>query len=312
MLQYTVFKIFPSSWNILDRYISYVCISSNIYCLFLFCFSLCSPAIPLPVIKPPCTRLDIRFGSFCKRHGVNLGTYVFKTLAGQQISSSQLSDSVTLMEQLKPIYDLLNTSKICFDVAVTAFCHYHFASCDRTGSTIQERGPCKAMCDYLLKTCKKFVDVFQQIGHKYVNCSIFPIREAGSSPECWYYNGRLNGKLNTEFQKYLHKRISFFFHYYNCLSSCFCVSVSVKIYAFSINVSNLFNYISAVSYLYSIIYLCTYTLLNAPLITIKRLHRASIVSKVKPKLLAVAKLLGHTFAVCLNVIRVEELPRLLP
>ena len=235
---------------------------------------------------------------------------MFKTLAGQQISSSQLSDSVTLMEQLKPIYDLLNTSKICFDVAVTAFCHYHFASCDRTGSTIQERRPCKAMCDYLLKTCKKFVDVFQQIGHKYVNCSIFPIREAGSSPECWYHNGWLNGKLKTLnlrniYTKELH-------NHYNCLSSCFCVSVSVKIYAFSINVSNLFNYISAVSYLYSIIYLCKYTLLNAPLITIKRLHRASIVSKVKPKILAGDKLLGHTFAVCLNVIRVEELPRLLP
>ena len=231
---------------------------------------MCSPAIPLPVIKPPCTRFDIRFGSFCKKHGVNMETYVFKTFEDQQDASAEFNDTQTVLEQIKPIYDAFNKSKICLDVAITVFCHYKFPPCDRTGSTIQERKPCKATCDYFMKTCMKVVKVFQQLQHEYINCSIFPIREAGSSPECWYYNGRLNGKLKTEFQKYLHKIISFFFHYNNCLSSCFCVSVSVKIYAFSINVSNLFNYISAVSYLYSIINLYTHTLLNAPLISIKK------------------------------------------
>ena len=167
---------------------------------------MCSPAIPLPVIEPPCTRL--RFGSFCKKHGVNLETYVFKNLEDQKSASFGFNDSQTQLEQLKPIYDVFNKSKICLDVAITAICHYEYPSCDRTGSTIQERKPCKASCDYFMKTCKKFVEVFQQFQHQYFNCSIFPIREAGSSPECWYYNGRLNGKLKTEFQKYLPKRIT--------------------------------------------------------------------------------------------------------
>ena len=169
---------------------------------------MCSPAIPLPVIKPPCTRLDIRFGSFCKKHGVNLETYVFKTFEDQQVASAGLNDTQTLFEQLKPIYDAFNKSKICLDVAITAYCHYKFPPCDRTGSTIQERKPCKATCDYLMKTCMKVAGAIQQFKHEYINCSILPIREAGSSPECWYYNGRLNGKLKTEFQKYLNKRIA--------------------------------------------------------------------------------------------------------
>ena len=120
---------------------------------------------------------------------------MFKTLEGQQVSNSQLNDSQTLLEQLKPLYDAFNTSKICIDVAVPALCHYHFPSCDRTGSTIQERRPCKAMCDYFMKTCMKLMGVVQKVTHKYFNCSILPIREAGTSPECWYYNGWLNGKL---------------------------------------------------------------------------------------------------------------------
>ena len=47
---------------------------------------MCSPAIPLTAIEPTCTPL--RFGAYCKKHGINLESYVFENNEDQQIASS--------------------------------------------------------------------------------------------------------------------------------------------------------------------------------------------------------------------------------
>ena len=95
------------------------------------------------------------------------------------------------------------------------------------------------------------------------------------------------------------------------------VPASVKIGAFAINLClTICLTIWTVSHLYSIIYLCTRTLLNALLNYIKRLHRRSIYCfESETKIITVATSLGSTSTACLKFIRVKnekEFPRWQP
>ena len=167
--------------NILGMYIIFIYISSNIYTLYLFCFSMCWSAIPLTAIEPTCTPL--RFGAYCKKHGINLESYVFENHEDQQIASWKLDDTQKGLEKLKPIYDAFNKSKKCLQAGIKV------PPYDRTGRTTKEHKPCKGTCDYFMKTCMKIVEVRGQIIDHYINCSTFPTGEEGSLLECWYYDG---------------------------------------------------------------------------------------------------------------------------
>ena len=85
---------------------------------------MCSPAIPLTAIEPTCTPL--RFGAYCKKHGINLEYYVFENHEGQQIASSTLDDTQKGLEKLKPIYDAFNKSKKCLHSGIKVACHHFF------------------------------------------------------------------------------------------------------------------------------------------------------------------------------------------
>ena len=157
---------------------------------------MCLPAIPLPAINPPCTRLDMRFGAYCKNHGVNLESYVFKSLEDQQLASLHLIKAQKIWDGLNSPFHVFKKSKECINVFRTVFCNIYFPACDRTGRKTQERKSCEATCDYFKETCKKEMEFYDYLDWKqYINCSTFPKREEGASPECWYYDGKFNGKL---------------------------------------------------------------------------------------------------------------------
>ena len=198
----------------------------------------------------------------------------FKSL---RINNMQVQRLMLLNPFLKRLNRLtMVKEKNCLHVGYNSrFCHYYFPACDRTGPTIQERKPCKASCDYFMKTCKKEVELDEKILHTHIDCSIFPIREAGSSPECWYYDGQLNGKLKT-FQKYLHKK-NLHLIIVNCLHAAVCYPFLLKSVHLPLMPAIFFLTIFRVV---SHPECCLFCLLNAPLISIKRLF---IVSKVKPK-----------------------------
>lgn len=81
------------------------------------------------------------------------------------------------------------------------YCHYYFPRCDSTGNELQEQKLCRETCNYLWRKCdeelKVALDLNEKIklfGWKYswdiINCDTLPVRNAGMSPECWYFDGK--------------------------------------------------------------------------------------------------------------------------
>ena len=105
------------------------------------------------------------------------------------------------MERYTFFSNIMTTNKKCINAFRAIGCKHYFPSCDRTGRTTQEQKLCKATCDYFVKICKKAVDFGENLNQRDLNCTTFPTREAGASPECWYYDGKISHGKVTHFYK---------------------------------------------------------------------------------------------------------------
>ena len=169
----------------------------NIYCFYLYYFSarVCSPAIPLPSVEPPCNHLNIQLGSCLKNHGVTVDSYVFRTPEYQHEASLNAIRYEAALKEFTPLYgNILGKNRKCTNVIRTFYYRYFLPSCDRTGRKTQEQKPCKTTCDYFVKICKNVLEVVDDLNQSNLNCTAFPTREAGGSPECWYYDEKVSGK----------------------------------------------------------------------------------------------------------------------
>ena len=200
------------------------CIKLDHYLFQLLCFycSECLPAEPKPGIQFSCTLLNKTLGAYCAKYGVKLDSKVFKTIVEQHEAYEKLIYFQLAVEELPPlpIFDSFEISEKCLNAVRTVYCHHYFPVCDQTGHQMKEQKLCKATCDYFKKTCEKEVKLAELINNimqtdfsqkspipleyhhllnaaqkwprvwEIIDCTTLPKREAGTSPECWYYEGK--------------------------------------------------------------------------------------------------------------------------
>ena len=89
----------------------------------------------------------------------------------------------------------ITTVKKCMNALSLLFCHYYFPRCDGTQSVYRRQYICRESCLEVTQICSsiwKIVEPYFMIRFpkmaRLVTCELQPFRNAGDSPECWYYN----------------------------------------------------------------------------------------------------------------------------
>ena len=143
---------------------------------------------------------------FCQNHGVTLPNYVYTTPHDQHVSNYESNRDFDAMEnfgmsRITNVYGTdVATVRKCLRAGILAFCHYSFPGCDRTQSIVAEQTICRESCLESISMCPKKIydDLYvyaisldPRDGKKY-RCELQPYRNAGDSPECYFYRVRTN------------------------------------------------------------------------------------------------------------------------
>lgn len=157
---------------------------------------------------------------FCQNHGVTLPSYVYATPSSQIESNYRRNadyNTYLRMGPTKASYYFktdVSTIKKCVKSLIILFCHEFFPSCDRTQSVFKKRKICRESCLEFTHSCGRAWKLFQTLTkirypgdtekNKRTHCKLQPYRNAGDSPECWYFNRRSNitGNINIETIKF--------------------------------------------------------------------------------------------------------------
>ena len=146
----------------------------------------------------------------CKNLGIRLPSYVYRT-PKHQISKNKEGNKVydsyvrLGLSQVSQVFGVNETTfERCWQLLVLFYCREHFPSCDRTESVVKEQMMCRESCLHFTHVCskiyKKFLTYytihFPEKKKKY-ECKLQPYRNAGDSPECWYFNqlNNLTGRI---------------------------------------------------------------------------------------------------------------------
>ena len=100
--------------------------------------------------------------------------------------------------------------KKCEKAINVVYCHHYFPRCDSTSDSYKAQTLCKETCQYFINACSPQLKTLNllSLGNfiNITNCTNFPRRNAGQSPECFYFkeSDDENGKLHIMFfkQKY--------------------------------------------------------------------------------------------------------------
>ena len=78
------------------------------------------------------------------------------------------------------------------------YCHHYFPRCDGTGDTYKAQRLCKATCLYYTNACSQELKMLKLFAGTVdiINCTNFPSRNAGETPECYYFYERNDEKGN--------------------------------------------------------------------------------------------------------------------
>jgi hypothetical protein len=184
-----------------------------------FSYRTCIPAKPEPTLNSSSCYPLVNFTRpFCQNHGITLPNYVYQTPDNQNNRNDEANKDYDIFVKLgvSKIRDFLivdiNTVRKCVQAVSIAYCHLYFASCDRTRSVFKEQKICRESCFALSHMCGelwKMIVRYYTISHpekkkelELLRCEIQPYRNAGDSPECWYFNGDANS--TGEVTLYLH------------------------------------------------------------------------------------------------------------
>ena len=169
----------------------------------------CVPAEAQPLIHSSGCYPLVNFSRpFCQNHGITLPNYVYST-PSIQIERNDVGNAVydgyldaylaKIAYHLKT--DVPSLNKCMKNFWVILPCHMSFPSCDRTQSVLKKKMVCRESCLDLTHSCGRlwpFLKIWVQIRYpnstelyKLVHCE-FPYRNAGDSPECWYFNRHAN------------------------------------------------------------------------------------------------------------------------
>ena len=93
-------------------------------------------------------------------------------------------------------------TKKCEKAIDIVYCHHYFPRCDGTGDKYKAQTLCKETCQYFTNACNQELKILRAVplggsGLNIIDCAKFSLRNAGKSPECYYFDERddENGKL---------------------------------------------------------------------------------------------------------------------
>ncbi|CAB3998513.1 partial [Paramuricea clavata] len=166
----------------------------------------CIPAEAEPTLNSSSCYPLVNFTRpFCQNHGITLPNYVFQTPKYQNKRNDRANKYYDVLAKIsvskisRYLKVDINTIRKCLQAYPTGYCRYYFPSCDRTQSVFKEQKLCHESCLELTHICGELWKVFERyyaIRHpgrkKPFRCELQPPRNAGDSPECWYFNGDAN------------------------------------------------------------------------------------------------------------------------
>ncbi|CAB4014749.1 coadhesin-like isoform X2, partial [Paramuricea clavata] len=141
----------------------------------------------------------------CENVGITLPNYVYQTPDFQNNRNDRANmdyDTWDVKIGASKISRFLkvdiSTVRKCGQAFAILYCHLYFPSCDRTQSVFKEQKICHESCLHLTRMCGELWEMFVKsytIRHpkaeetKLLRCELQPTRNAGDSPECWYFSG---------------------------------------------------------------------------------------------------------------------------
>ena len=134
---------------------------------------------------------------FCQNYGITLPSYVYRAPVDQNSNNDDGNADLISFEKLNAseIYRFINVGaaiyRKCFQAVITYYCLSRFPGCDRTRNVVVEQKVCRESCLEVNDICRKMYE------HHYAEkliyrCELQPYRNAGDSPECYYYSLRTN------------------------------------------------------------------------------------------------------------------------
>jgi hypothetical protein len=146
---------------------------------------------------------------FCQNHEITLPSYVYDTPYRQNDRNDEGNkdfDEIVKMglSRISRFSEVdISIVRKCLQAATIWYCRQYFPSCDRTQSVFKEQKICRESCLTLTRTCGKLWGMFVKFhtvrfpdSKKLYQCELQPYRNAGNSPECWYFNGLANSTGN--------------------------------------------------------------------------------------------------------------------
>ena len=171
----------------------------------------CIPAEAEPTLNSSSCYPLVNFTRpFCQNRGITLPNYVYNKTPHDQNDRNDIANTdydklrkmdVPKISALLKI-DISSVRKCLQDLPIV-YCHNYFPSCDRTQSVYKKQTICHESCLDLTHVCGKLWEIFVRYytisfphKKKLVRCELQPTRNAGDSPECWYFNGLANAAGN--------------------------------------------------------------------------------------------------------------------
>ncbi|CAB4033190.1 angiopoietin-1 receptor-like, partial [Paramuricea clavata] len=166
----------------------------------------CIPAKAEPTLNSSSCYPLVNFTRpFCQNYGIALPNYVYQTPDQQNNRNHEANKDDDIIMKLGGPSSIsrnlevdINTVRKCLQAVAIGYCHLNFPSCDRTDSVFKEQKICRESCLELTHMCGELWEMFVRwyaVGHPYhpekkaFRCELQPSRNAGDSPECWYFNG---------------------------------------------------------------------------------------------------------------------------
>ena len=169
---------------------------------------MCIPAEAEPTLSSSSCYPLVNFSRpFCQNHGIILPSYVYTTPERQINRNNEINKDYDYYvmfgaSKLSHFFKLdINRVKQCVEIVLIFYCRYHFPRCDQTQSVFKRQKICRESCLKLAHICGEIWKLFittnkVRFPRNNDSCEPKPYRNAGDSPECWYFNTPANSTGN--------------------------------------------------------------------------------------------------------------------
>ena len=166
---------------------------------FVSFYNRCVQAAPIPSVKTSC--VPLQYNSYCSNKGILLDNFVFVKSDIQQENDKKLNRLQSNLDKFRALG--FSLPEKCEKATNIVSCHHFYPRCDSTGDLYKAQRLCKETCQYFTYACSHGLAMLNLLpaASRYddiIKCSNFLSRDAGQSPECYYFDERVNGKGKTK------------------------------------------------------------------------------------------------------------------